>query len=123
MIDAGIFTLAQLKALKAVSPTIPLVPENNPDPFASLPLDVTMRITRPIKIENAYVVHNLVIEPYLDIFNLFNYRGHGSYNGLGAGFQSLNFDYAAAGRLEELKNVRAFAFGPRTLQLGFRVSF
>jgi len=123
LIDAGIFTLAQLKALKAVSPTIPLVPENNPDPFASLPLDVTMRITRAIKIENAYVVHNLVIEPYLDVFNLFNYRGHGSYNGLGAGFQSLNFDYAAAGRVQELQNVRAFAFAGRVIQLGFRVSF
>jgi hypothetical protein len=123
LIAAGLFTEAQLKTLKAVSPVIPLVPENNPDPFASLPLDVTLRVTRPIKIENAYVVHNLVIEPYFDVFNLFNYRGHTAYNGLGAGFQSLNFDYAAAGRVQELENVRAFAFGPRIIQLGFRVSF
>jgi hypothetical protein len=123
LIAAGIFTEAQLKALKAVIPTIPLVPENNPNPFASNPFDVTMRITRPIKLENAYVVHNLQIEPYVDIFNLFNYRGHGAYSGLGAGFLSLNFDYAGAGRGQELANARAFAFGPRIIQLGFRVSF
>lgn len=123
LIDAGIFTEAQLKSLKAVFPVIPLVPANNPDPFASNPLEFTMRITRPIKIENAYIVHNLQIEPYVDIFNVFNYRGHNAYSGLGAGFLSLNFDYAAAGRLGELKDARAFAFGPRTIQLGFRVSF
>ncbi|HEY3139165.1 MAG TPA: carboxypeptidase regulatory-like domain-containing protein [Blastocatellia bacterium] len=125
LINAGIFTQAQLVALKAVSPTIPLVPENIPDPFASNPVNITMRITRPIKLENAYVVHNLQIEPYLDIFNLINYRGHGAYSGLGAGFGSLNFvpGYSATGRVQELANLRAFAFSPRTIQLGFRVSF
>jgi hypothetical protein len=82
-----------------------------------------MRVTRPIKIENAYVVHNLTIEPYLDIFNLFNYRGVGAYSGLGAGFGSLNFDYQNTGRVQEEQNARGFAYGPRTIQLGFRVSF
>ncbi len=125
LINASIFTQAQLVALKAVSPTIPLVPENIPDPFASNPVNITMRITRPIKLENAYVVHNLQIEPYLDIFNLINYRGHGAYSGLGAGFGSLNFQpgYSATGRVQELANNRAFLFSPRTIQLGFRVSF
>jgi len=52
-----------------------------------------------------------------------NYRGHGAYSGLGAGFLSLNYDYAANGKLQELKNSRAFAFNPRIFQLGFRVSF
>lgn len=122
LIAAGIFTEAQLVALKAVVPTLPLVPPKNPDPFASLPFDLTLRVTRQIKIENAYVVRNLVIEPYLDVFNLLNYRGHGSYSGLGAGFQSLNFAYTTA-RANELQNNRAFLFGPRTIQLGFRVSF
>ena len=132
LIAAGLFTEAQLKTLKAVSPTIPLVPQTNPDPFPSLPLDVTMRVSRPIKIENAYIVHNLVIEPYFDVFNLFNYRGHLSMatlatnqgvNLLGNAFGSLNYHYAANGRLAELKDARAFAFGPRIVQLGFRVSF
>ncbi len=127
LIDAGIFTAAQLKALKAVTPTIPLVPENNPDPFGSNPVNLDVRVTRPIKIENAYVVHNLVIEPYVDIFNVLNFRGHGPYSGIGAGFLSLNFDYASSTNpdqnLAALKNARAFAFGPRIIQLGFRVSF
>ncbi len=123
LIDAGIFTEAQLVALKAVSPTIPLVPGTNRNPFASDPFNFTLRVTRPIKIENARIVHNLVIEPYLDVFNLFNYRGVGSYSGLGAGFGSLNFDYQNTGRVQEEQNARAFVYGPRTIQLGFRVSF
>jgi hypothetical protein len=123
LVDAGIFTEAQLIALKAVSPTIPLVPATNRNPFASDPMSFTMRVTRPIKIENARIVHNLVIEPYLDVFNLFNYRGVGAYSGLGAGFGSLNFDYQNTGRVQEEQNARSFAFGPRTIQLGFRVSF
>jgi len=123
LIDAGIFTQARLVALKAVSPTIPLVPGTNRKPFASDPLNFTLRITRPIKIENAYVVRNLVIEPYLDVFNLFNYRGLGAYSGLGAGFGSLNFDYQNTGGVQEEPNARGFAYGPRTIQLGFRVSF
>jgi Carboxypeptidase regulatory-like domain len=123
LIAAGIFTEAQLIALKAVSPTIPLVPGTNRNPFASDPLNFTLRITRPIKIENAFVVRNLVIEPYLDVFNLFNYRGLSAYSGLGAGFGSLNFDYQNTGRVQEEQNARGFAFSPRTIQLGFRVSF
>jgi hypothetical protein len=123
LVAAGIFTEAQLVALKAVSPIIPLVPGTNRTPFASDPFNFTMRVSRPIKIENAYVVHNLTIEPYLDIFNLFNYRGVGAYSGLGAGFGSLNFDYQNTGRVQEEQNARGFAYGPRTIQLGFRVSF
>ena len=123
LVAAGIFTEAQLVALKAVSPTIPLVPGTNRTPFASDPFNFTLRVTRPIKIENAYVVHNLTIEPYLDVFNLFNYRGVGAYSGLGAGFGSLNFDYQNTGRVQEEQNARSFAYGPRTIQLGFRVSF
>jgi hypothetical protein len=129
LISAGLFTLAQLKALKAVSPIIPLVPPGNPDPFASNPFNLDLRVTRPIKIENAFIVHNLAIEPYFDAFNVFNYRGHGSYNGilgvsaLSASFGALNYDYAANGALAQLKNARSFAFNPRVIQLGFRVSF
>jgi hypothetical protein len=129
LIDAGIFTEEQLRKLKAVAPTIPLVPENLPDPFASTPINLDLRITRPIRIENAYIVHNLQIEPYFDVFNVFNYRGHtaiaglNNVNPLGATFGSLNYDYAGTGRLQELRNARAFAFGPRIVQFGFRVSF
>jgi len=123
LISAGIFTLAQLKALKAVSANIPLVPAGNPDPFASNPFNLDIRITRPIRIENARIVHNLAIEPYVDAFNLLNYRGRSAYSGLGQGFGSLNYDYGAHGVLQDLKNQRAFAYGPRVIQFGFRVIF
>jgi len=123
LISAGIFTLDQLKALKAVSPIIPLVPPNNPNPFASNPFNLDIRITRPIRIENALIVHNLAIEPYVDAFNLLNYRGRSAYSGLGQGFGSLNYDYGAHGALQDLKNQRAFAYGPRVIQFGFRVIF
>ena len=123
LVTAGIFTEAQLRALKAVSPTIPLVPTGNPNPFASNFFNLDLRVSRPITIENAVIVKNLRIEPYFDAFNLFNRRGHGAYGGLGAGFGSLNYDYAANGRLADLDAQRAFAFQGRIIQLGFRVSF
>jgi hypothetical protein len=123
LVQAGIFTEAQLRKLNAVLPTIPLVPENNPNPFASMPVSLDLRITRPFHLENAFIVHNLTIEPYFEVFNALNYRGHNAYDGLGADFGSLNYDYSAAGDLGRLKDARAFAFGPRIIQLGFRASF
>jgi len=80
-------------------------------------------VSRPINIENAYIVKDLRIEPYFDVFNLFNRRGINGYSGLGAGFGALNFDYAANNRLNDLRDARAFRFGPRTIQFGFRVQF
>jgi hypothetical protein len=125
LVAAGLFTEAQLRALKAVSPTIPLIPTSNPDPFGSIPVNFDLRVTRPITIENALIVKNLRIEPYFEAFNLFNKRGRSSYGDgdLRAQFGSLNFDYAANNRLNDLRDQRAFAFGPRIIQLGFRVSF
>jgi hypothetical protein len=123
LVAAGIFTEAQLRTLRAVVPTIPLVPTDNPNPFASNTVNFDVRVSRPINIENAYIVKNLRIEPYFDAFNLFNRRGINSYSGLGAGFGSLNFNYAANNRLNDLGDSRAFRFGPRTIQFGFRVQF
>jgi outer membrane receptor for ferrienterochelin and colicin len=123
LVAAGIFTEDQMRRLSAVTPTIPTIPVTNPKPFGSNPLNFDIRFTRPIKIEDAGFVKNLKIEPYLDVFNLFNHRGLSSYSGLGGGFGSLNFNYATNGRLDDLRDSRAFRFGPRILQFGFRVSF
>jgi hypothetical protein len=123
LVAAGIFTEAQLRTLRAVVPTIPLVPTDNPNPFASNTVNFDVRVSRPINIENAYIVKNLRIEPYFDAFNLFNRRALNSYSGLGAGFGSLNFNYAANNRLNDLRDSRAFRFGPRIIQFGFRVQF
>jgi Carboxypeptidase regulatory-like domain len=123
LVDAGIFTEDQLRRLNAVTPTIPLIPATNPNPFGSNPVNFDLRVTRPINIENAGFVKNLSIEPYFDAFNLFNRRGLSPYNGLGGGFGSLTFNYATAGRLDDLRDQRAFRFAPRILQFGFRVTF
>ncbi len=123
LVAAGLFTEAQLRQLRGVSPTIPLVPLGNPDSSPSNPFSFDIRLTRPIEIEDAKFVKNLKIEPYFEVFNLFNRRGKSSYSGLGAGFGSLNYNYAANGRLNDLHNLRAFAFAPRILQIGFRVTF
>jgi hypothetical protein len=123
LVAAGLFTEAQLRALRAVSPTIPLIPTSNPDPFPSNLVNFDIRVTRPITIENALIVRNMRIEPYFEAFNLFNKRGRSGYSGLGGGFGSLNYDYTANNRLNDLRDQRAFAFAGRAIQLGFRVSF
>src|SRR5262249_6725741 len=129
LVAAGIFTEAQMRTLKAVVPTIPLVPTNNPNPFPSNAVNFDIRVSRPINLENAYIVKNLRIEPYFDVFNLFNRRGIGAYSGLGAGFGALNFDYSTINSLtkqpflNDLRDSRAFRFGPRTIQFGFRFNF
>jgi Carboxypeptidase regulatory-like domain len=123
LLNAGIFTEAELRSLLAVTPTIPTIPVTNPSPFGSNPINFDLRLTRPINIENAGFVKNLSIEPYFDAFNLFNRRGLSAYSGLGGAFGSLNFNYATAGRLDDLRDMRAFRFPPRILQFGFRVTF
>jgi Carboxypeptidase regulatory-like domain len=123
LLNAGIFTEAELRSLLAVTPTIPLIPVTNPSPFGSNPLNFDIRLTRPIKIEDAGFVKNLSIEPYFDAFNLFNRRGLRAYSGLGGGFGSLNRDHANRGELDNLRDMRAFRFDPRILQFGFRVTF
>ena len=67
LVAAGFFTESQLKALKAVVPTIPLVPDGNPDPWHNL-FVTDLRISRPIGLPGP---EGLKIEPFLDVFNLF----------------------------------------------------
>ena len=131
LLASGLFTQAQLVQLKAVVPTIPLIPLDNPNPFASKPFNLDLRISRPIKIEDMPLIHkNFEIEPSFDAFNLFNYRGTSAYPSmsLSGGFGSLNFNYAASKTpgqtLADLRAQRAFLFTtPRTLQFGVRVTF
>jgi hypothetical protein len=98
LINAGIFTLAQLQALKAVMPVIPLVPTTNPNPFGKL-FNLDMSLGRPIKLGR--IREGFSVEPVFQVFNLFNHTGLGTYpvnpnpslNGL---FGSLNYDYRSA---------------------------
>jgi hypothetical protein len=121
LVTAGIFTEAQLRTLGATVKPIPLAPVNNPWPFENL-INLDARITRPIKIKE-----KLTIEPSLDVFNVFNHTGLGSYAGLGGTFGTLNFDYAAdpRGTAELTRGTRGRLPQTQTrlLQLGLRVTF
>jgi Carboxypeptidase regulatory-like domain len=119
LVAAGIFTESQLRTLGATVKPIALAPETNPWPFENL-INLDARITRPIKIKE-----KLSIEPSLDVFNVFNHTGLGSYGGLGGTFGSLNFDYVAdpRGTAELSRGTRLRLQQNRLLQLGLRVTF
>src|SRR5262249_15055090 len=119
LVTAGIFTEAQLRTLGATIKPIALAPETNPWPFENL-LNPDARISRRVKIKE-----KLSIEPSLDVFNVFNHTGHGSYNSLAATFGALNFNYSA-----DPRGIAGLTSGTRTrlqqnrlLQLGVRVTF
>jgi hypothetical protein len=122
LVSAGIFTQAQLVALGATIKPIPLVPEANPWPFENL-INLDARVSRPVKIKE-----KVSIEPMLDVFNVFNHTGHGSYSSLATTFGSLNYDYAAdplkRGGVPELtRATRGRLQQNRLLQFGIRVTF
>ena len=77
--------------LKAVTPTIPLVPTTNPWPFENF-FNLDMTLSRPIKL--AKLREGMSLEPIAQAFNLFNNNSRGTYGGsLNTGFGSLNYDY------------------------------
>jgi len=120
LVTAGLFTTAQLVALKATSPVIPLVPTTNPWPFDNI-FNLDLGVTRPIKLN--MIREGLVVEPWLQVFNLFNTTGYGSYGGLGGGFGSLNYNYSTPADLQALTASRGRLTDTRLLQIGVRVSF
>ena len=118
LLQAGIFSEAQLKSLGAVIKPIQLVPENNPWPFQGR-FVADIRVTRPISIKE-----RIKIEPYLEVFNLFNNTPKGTYGGLNHKvFGNLNFPYATSdiGDLNSL--VRGLIQNPRQFQFGIRGIF
>jgi len=136
LVDAGLITEAQLIALGAVSPSIPPVPEHNPWPFSNL-FNVDLGISRPIHLN--MIREGLTIEPWFQVFNLFNHTGLGRYghagaasSALGGQFGSLNYDYLAPGNqntdcsgncVDDLKAFRERNHATRLFQIGVRVSF
>ncbi|MBI3485014.1 MAG: TonB-dependent receptor [Acidobacteria bacterium] len=120
LVTAGLFTQAQLISLKAVSPTIALVPTTNPWPLENI-FNMDLGITRPIKLSK--IKEGLVVEPWLQVFNLFNTTGYGGYGGLGGGFGSLNYNYATTADIQQLTASRGRMTDTRLMQIGVRVSF
>ncbi len=97
LVDAGLFTQAQLTALGAVMPVLQTAPTTNPWPFNNF-FNMDMGISRPIKLSR--IREGMDIEPWIQFFNVFNYSGLNTYGGgvggLDGSFGSLNFDYNAA---------------------------
>jgi hypothetical protein len=120
LVNAGLFTQAQLVKLQAVMPTIPLIPAGNPNPWHNL-FTTDLRVTRPVVVKERWK-----ISPFADIINLFNHAPMATYGGLGATFGSLNFNYAAAAagqHAPDLANSRGRLNGLRQVQVGVRLDF
>ena len=128
LVSAGIFTEDQLKTLGAVTPTIPLAVTTNPWPFMKQ-FNLDLGIGRPIHLK----AHEaFVIEPWLQIFNVFNHTGYGTYGALGqVGWGSWSLDYRSAANegacggdcMAALTATRTRLISTRLLQIGVRVSF
>ena len=120
LVNAGLFTEAQLKRLGAVVPTIPAVPETNPTPWHNL-LYANVKVERAIRI-----AERVWLRPFATINNVFNHAPSGLYSGLAGTFGALNFDYAAAppgNQVSDLTRIRGRIAGTRLVQVGMRVDF
>jgi carboxypeptidase family protein len=121
LVDAGIFTQDQMRALGGVVKPIALVPEGNPWPFQNH-FNLDLRMSRPIAITERFK-----IEPSADIFNLFNNNNLGVYgvtSALNGSFGSLNFDYSDPTDRSELNRlVRTRLKSNRLIQVGVRFTF
>lgn len=118
LVAAGLFTEAQMVALGATVKAIRLVPENNPWPFQGR-FSADVRVTRPIKFKE-----RVSVEPYLEVFNLFNNTPKGTYTGLRHQvFGNLNYPYTSSELGDLDGQVRGLITLPRQAQFGIRVIF
>ncbi len=120
LVNAGIFTQAQMVALHAVIPTIPLIPSTAPNPWHDL-FTTDVRIGRPIRFKERWKV-----TPFADVINLFNHAPSALYGGLGNTFGSLNFNYATAAPGQQASDetaARGRLNGLRQVQVGVRFDF
>lgn len=124
LVDAGLFTEAQMRALGATMTSIALVPTTNPDPFQNS-FKADYRLTRPIRLWK----ESWILEPSISFFNVFNNASKNVYSGLDGTCGSLNFDYNNPPADEPdctvgaLNRIRGLAFNRRQLQFGIRFSF
>jgi hypothetical protein len=122
LVSAGLFTAAQLKALGAVTPTLPLAPAGEValSPYIDTDLNV------------GYVFHageRISFEPTVAIYNLFNYANYdapgntlsGVLNGLAG---SVNGTTPALRTNRTLFGSGVYAFGgPRAVEFGLKINF
>jgi hypothetical protein len=135
LVAAGIFSEAQLIAIGAATPVIPLLPANAPNPFENL-FTADYRLSRPIRIWK----ESWSLEPSFSVFNVFNNASKGVYAGLaipnvdpltgrtGTGpvtnAGSLNYAYDTPDKIATLDEARGLRQNNRRqLQFGIRFSF
>lgn len=127
--SAGLFTEAQLKNLGAVTPFVPLIPQNNPLPWHNLFVS-DLSVDRPIKL--ARWRDGMEVAPFVAVFNLFNHApaqigDYGMFGTALAGlFGSMNFDYAHAPpgqQASDLDASRGRLNPTRKIMVGVRFSF
>ncbi|PYT66214.1 MAG: hypothetical protein DMG42_30015 [Acidobacteria bacterium] len=122
LVNAGLFTESQLKALGAVSPTVHRAPDGQVclDSF----ITTDMRIARPFKLRR----ERITIEPALEWFNLFNVANYDLPDNklrgaLDTSVGSLN-GTTASNRPNRAGGTGSFVLGaPRSWQLALRISF
>jgi hypothetical protein len=123
LVEAGLFSEAQLKSLGAVSPVVACAPEGQVGLDSFVTTDV--RLSRPFKLKN----ESVTIEPAIEWFNVFNVANYdipgnvlgpflnaqpGSINGTTVAYRPNRAGYGSG----------SFALGiPRAWQFALRVSF
>jgi hypothetical protein len=123
LVQAGLFSEAQLKSLGAVMPSIPLIPGSNPNPWNNM-FTTNLRFDRPVKFHTSHR-ENMELTPFVDFYNIFNHAPAGTYGGLGATYGTLNFDYSKnPGQMASDLNVtRGRINDTRRVMLGVRFDF
>jgi hypothetical protein len=122
LVSAGLFTQAQLQALGAATPTLPLAPAGEVALSPYIDTDLTL----------GYVFHageRVSFEPTVAVYNLFNYANYdapgntlsGVLNGLAG---SVDGTTPALRTNRTLFGSGVYAFGgPRTFEWGLKINF
>jgi hypothetical protein len=121
LVNAGLFTQAELVSLGAVVPAVQLAPNNNAG--NGYYKDVDTILAWPFKFRE-----RLTISPSVSFFNVFNFVNFGSLGGLSGGDGAINGTVAGTNNSSNTVRIGrgsgVFAVGaPREAEFGLRLDF